>query len=138
MKVICADTAGFCFGVERAVKTVYDALDSGEEKIYTYGPIIHNETVVNELAKKGVSIISSPGELEQLEKGCVIIRSHGVTKEIYEILEKKGLKYIDATCPFVLKIHKLVDEASKKRRVCCGCGRQAASRSRRYTQLCKR
>ena len=114
MKVICADTAGFCFGVERAVKTVYDALASGEEKIYTYGPIIHNETVVNELAEKGVSIISSPGELEQLEKGCVIIRSHGVTKEIYEIMEKKGLKYIDATCPFVLKIHKLVDEASKK------------------------
>ena len=112
MKVILADKAGFCFGVERAVDTVYDALKSGEDRIYTYGPIIHNETVVQELEEKGVSIISTPEELKELETGCVIIRSHGVTREIYGILEEKGLKYIDATCPFVLKIHKLVQEAA--------------------------
>ena len=113
MKVICADTAGFCFGVERAVNTVYEALESGREKIYTYGPIIHNETVVEELEKKGVSIISSCEELENIKEGCVIIRSHGVTKDIYDIMDRQGIRYIDATCPFVLKIHKLVREAAE-------------------------
>ncbi|MBQ8956156.1 MAG: 4-hydroxy-3-methylbut-2-enyl diphosphate reductase [Lachnospiraceae bacterium] len=114
MKVITADTAGFCFGVERAVNTVYDALKEHEGRIYTYGPIIHNESVVQELLDKGVAIISSPDELEQIEEGTIIIRSHGVTKEIYGIIEKTGLKYIDATCPFVLKIHKLVQEAAER------------------------
>lgn len=114
MKVILADTAGFCFGVERAVDTVYDALGSGEDNIYTYGPIIHNEIVVKELEEKGVSVISSPEELKSLKKGCVIIRSHGVKKEIYDIMEQKGIRYIDATCPFVIKIHKLVKEAAKR------------------------
>ena len=112
MKVITAKNAGFCFGVERAVNTVYDALLSDDEKIYTYGPIIHNESVIEELEDKGVSIISSPDELKKLDQGTIVIRSHGVTKEIYDIMEEKGLKYIDATCPFVLKIHKLVREAS--------------------------
>ncbi len=114
MKVICAKTAGFCFGVERAVDTVYEAINAGEDRIYTYGPIIHNETVVNELEEKGVAVISSPEELKQLSEGCVIIRSHGVSKEIYDILNEKGIKYIDATCPFVLKIHQLVEEAAAK------------------------
>ncbi|MBQ7584291.1 MAG: 4-hydroxy-3-methylbut-2-enyl diphosphate reductase [Lachnospiraceae bacterium] len=114
MKVICADTAGFCFGVERAVNTVYDALKTEKGNIYTYGPIIHNETVVRELEERGVSVISSPEELKKLRKGCVIIRSHGVTREIYDIMEERGIRYIDATCPFVLKIHRLVQEASEK------------------------
>ncbi len=112
MKVIVAKTAGFCFGVEKAVNIVFEAVETGMEKIYTYGPIIHNDIVVQELSDKGVSIISTPEELKKLEDGCVIIRSHGVPREIYEILEKKGIKYIDATCPFVLKIHKLVKEAA--------------------------
>ena len=114
MKVICAETAGFCFGVERAVNTVYEAIENGEDRIYTYGPIIHNETVVKELEDKGVSIISSPGELKELDGGLVIIRSHGVIKEIYDIMEERGIKYIDATCPFVLKIHDLVSEAAER------------------------
>ncbi len=114
MKVLTAKTAGFCFGVERAVNTVYEALEAGDEKIYTYGPIIHNESVVKELTDKGVSIISSPEELRGLTEGTVIIRSHGVTKKIYDILKEKGLKYIDATCPFVLKIHNLVNEAAAR------------------------
>lgn len=114
MEVLTAKTAGFCFGVERAVDTVYKALEAGNEKIYTYGPIIHNESVVGELSDRGVSIISSPEELKDIKEGTVIIRSHGVTKEIYEILEEKGLKYVDATCPFVLKIHRLVHEAAER------------------------
>ena len=112
MTVKTAKTAGFCFGVERAVNTVYEALDKGGD-IYTYGPIIHNETVVSELAEKGVKVIKSPEELKDLDQGTVIIRSHGVTKEIYDILKEKGLDHIDATCPFVLKIHKLVREAAE-------------------------
>ncbi|MCR5746449.1 MAG: 4-hydroxy-3-methylbut-2-enyl diphosphate reductase [Lachnospiraceae bacterium] len=112
MEVITAETAGFCFGVERAVNTVYDAL-SNEDVIYTYGPIIHNESVVEELDQKGVKIINSLEELKEITYGTVIIRSHGVTRQVYEILENNGLKYIDATCPFVLKIHRLVDEAAK-------------------------
>ncbi|MBQ9442879.1 MAG: 4-hydroxy-3-methylbut-2-enyl diphosphate reductase [Lachnospiraceae bacterium] len=114
MKVITAETAGFCFGVERAVNTVYEAIEHEDVAIYTYGPIIHNESVVNELKERGVSIISTPEELKALDGGCVIIRSHGVTREIYGILKEKGLKYIDATCPFVLKIHNLVEEASAR------------------------
>ncbi|MCR5775041.1 MAG: 4-hydroxy-3-methylbut-2-enyl diphosphate reductase [Lachnospiraceae bacterium] len=113
MKVITAKSAGFCFGVERAVSTVYEALESGE-KIYTYGPIIHNESVIQELTDRGVGIISSPEELEDLGEATVIIRSHGVSKEIYDIMDRKGIRYIDATCPFVLKIHKLVREASER------------------------
>ena len=112
MEVITAETAGFCFGVERAVNTVYGAL-SGNGDIYTYGPIIHNETVVNELTGKGVRIINTPAELAEIKSGTVIIRSHGVTRQIYEIIERNGLKCIDATCPFVLKIHRLVEEAAK-------------------------
>ena len=113
MKGILAKTAGFCFGVEKAVNTVYEALESEGEKIYTYGPIIHNDIVVQELKDKGVSIVSSPEELKELDDGCLIIRSHGVSKEVYDILESKGIRYIDATCPFVLKIHRLVNEAAE-------------------------
>ncbi len=112
MEVITAETAGFCFGVERAVNTVYGALSENGD-IYTYGPIIHNETVVNELTGKGVRIINTPEELAEIKSGTVIIRSHGVTRQIYEIIERNGLKCIDATCPFVLKIHRLVEEAAK-------------------------
>ncbi|MBP5164489.1 MAG: 4-hydroxy-3-methylbut-2-enyl diphosphate reductase, partial [Lachnospiraceae bacterium] len=104
---------GFCFGVKRAVDMVYEAVKSGE-KIYTYGPIIHNDQVVNELKEKGVSVLNSPEELENISEGTVIIRSHGVEKQIYDMIEKKGLKLIDATCPFVKKIHRIVQEEAEK------------------------
>lgn len=116
MKVIKAETAGFCFGVKRAVDTVYEEIEKGG-KIYTYGEIIHNEEVVKDLEEKGVTVIHSREELEKLKEGTVIIRSHGVPKDIYELLEKKeGVKLVDATCPFVLKIHKIVAEESAKGR----------------------
>lgn len=111
MEVIVAETAGFCFGVKRAVDKVYEQIkESPEEKIYTYGPIIHNEEVVKDLESKGVSIIHSKGELKELKSGIVIIRSHGVDKEVYDIANSNQLKIIDATCPFVLKIHKIVEK----------------------------
>ena len=111
MQVIKAKTAGFCFGVKRAVDTVYEQVrQNSGEKIYTYGPIIHNKEVVRDLEEKGVIVLRSKEELEALERGTVIIRSHGVTKDILDILETKNLKIIDATCPFVKKIHRIVRE----------------------------
>ena len=111
MEVRLAKSAGFCFGVKRAVQTVYEQVEKGG-KIYTYGPIIHNEEVVKDLEKKGVSVIESPEELKRITEGTVIIRSHGVAKEIYQIIEKQGLDCVDATCPFVKRIHTIVEKES--------------------------
>lgn len=113
MEVRLAKTAGFCFGVRRAVDTVYEQVDKCEdEEIYTYGPIIHNEEVVKDLRNKGVEVLNTLEELKTLSEGIVIIRSHGVSKEVYEILEERGVKCVDATCPFVKKIHKIVEKES--------------------------
>lgn len=113
-KVTVAKSAGFCFGVERAVDTVYKQLEKQQGAIYTYGPIIHNEEVVNDLKAKGVRVIGETDDLDTYEKGTVILRSHGVSEEIYEKLKKKGFQIIDATCPFVLKIHRHVEKYSRE------------------------
>ena len=110
MEITVAKTAGFCFGVKRAVEKVYDQISTGKKPIYTYGPIIHNEEVVRDLEEKGVRVINSKEELDNLRDGVVVIRSHGVGREIYEMLEHRGLEIVDATCPFVKKIHKIVKE----------------------------
>ncbi len=110
MDVIVAKSAGFCFGVKRAVETVYSEVNKGK-KIYTYGPIIHNEEVVKDLEEKGVIVLENERQLEELSEGTVIIRSHGVEKRIQKLIEDRGLECIDATCPFVKRIHKIVDEA---------------------------
>ena len=107
MEVILAKTAGFCFGVRRAVDTVYEQVEQAEGPIYTYGPIVHNETVVQELEDKGVRVLNSEAELAALTEGTVIIRAHGVGRQIYELLEQKGIRLVDATCPFVKKIHRI-------------------------------
>ncbi len=114
MKVILAKSAGFCFGVKRAVETVYREAEKKEQPIYTYGPIIHNEEVVSDLEKKGVTVIHSVNELDEQPKGTVIIRSHGVEKAIYDQIRQRGFEIVDATCPFVLKIHRLVEQYSKE------------------------
>ena len=115
MKVELAKTAGFCFGVKRAVDTVYEQVKlHPEEPIYTYGPIIHNEEVVRDLEQKGVRVIYSEEDLKELERGIVIIRSHGVPKKICDLMEEKGIRCVDATCPFVKKIHRIVAEESEK------------------------
>lgn len=113
MEVKLAKTAGFCFGVKRAMEQVYEQIGKGE-KIYTYGPIIHNEEVVKELEKKGVTVIYSDEELSSLKEGIIVIRSHGVSKEILEKMKRQGLTCLDATCPFVKKIHRIVAEESAK------------------------
>ena len=111
-RLIVAKSAGFCFGVKRAVDTVYEQAKKEKEPIYTYGPIIHNEAVVEDLEKRGVIVIHSVEELRTAKKGTVIIRSHGVEKAVYEEIKKLGHTIVDATCPFVLKIHKIVEKYS--------------------------
>ena len=111
-----AKTAGFCFGVKRAVEQVYEQIEKGNGPIYTYGPIIHNEEVVRDLEEKGVRVIDTKEELSALSKGVVIIRSHGAGREIYEILEHNGITVVDATCPFVKKIHRIVKEQGEEGR----------------------
>ena len=115
MEVILAKTSGFCFGVRRAVDTVYEQTGR-KDKIYTYGPIIHNEEVVKDLEDKGVKVLNSMEELETLDEGTIIIRSHGVPKSICERIAAKGLECIDATCPFVKRIHKIVEKESENGR----------------------
>lgn len=116
MKVIVAKSAGFCFGVERAVESVYSEISAGKSPIYTFGPIIHNEQVVADLESKGVSVINDIDELKKIENGTIIIRSHGVPKDIYDILEERGIEVVDATCPFVKKIHNIVQKESENGR----------------------
>ena len=111
MEVIVAEHAGFCFGVKRAVEKVYEQAGTGKP-IYTYGPIIHNEEVVKDLAHKGVQVIDSEKELAQITEGTVVIRSHGVPGRIEDLIRAKGLECVDATCPFVKRIHNIVARES--------------------------
>ena len=128
MEVRLAEHTGFCFGVKRAVDTVYEQIKNGKN-IYTYGPIVNNEEVVKDLMRKGVRVLETKEELiELLEKGplsatgsrgaeipcSVVIRAHGVPEEIYRLLEEKGVECIDATCPFVRRIQKKAEEESRK------------------------
>ena len=114
MEIKLAKTAGFCFGVKRAVDTVYKEAEKNNETIYTFGPIIHNEQVVEDLEKNGVFVVNTVEELKSLKSGTtVIVRSHGVGKHIYDLMEACGLNIVDATCPFVKKIHRIVERESK-------------------------
>ena len=112
MKVKVARTAGFCFGVKRAVDKVYQLIEQGIQPIYTLGPIIHNEEVVSDLAARGVQVIEEK-DLDTLSGGTFVIRSHGVGREVYNKLKANRLDYIDVTCPFVLKIHRIVEKQSQ-------------------------
>ena len=109
MKVTLAKSAGFCFGVKRAVEMVYKEAGTGK-KVYTLGPIIHNEQVVQDLEQKGVRVIDTPEELSKAEDATVIIRSHGISADVYHQLEDKKVRIVDATCPFVSKIHRIVEK----------------------------
>ena len=114
MEISIAKSAGFCFGVRRAVDCVY--AEAEHEDVYTFGPIIHNDEVVADLERHGVRVIRDESEFAGIGQGTVIIRSHGVPRRIYREIEDAGLNLVDATCPFVLKIHKIVDEESAKGR----------------------
>ena len=115
MEVVTAKSAGFCFGVKRAVDTVYE-LSGSDKKIYTYGPIIHNESVVNDLKSKGVGIVNDLDELKGLDPDgtVIVIRSHGVSEDVYGKIRECGFEIVDTTCPFVKRIHDAVLEASEE------------------------
>ncbi len=115
MQITVADSAGFCFGVERAVQMVYDEAEKHSGGVYTMGPIIHNEQVVSDLVARGVKVIDD--DLICAETGqpiapgnTIIIRSHGISKAMYEKLKASGCTLVNATCPFVQKIHTIVKE----------------------------
>lgn len=114
MSVVIAEKAGFCFGVKRAVDIALYEKEKCCKKIYTFGPLIHNNDVVEFLKNNGIYPIDVD-EINNLEKGeTIIIRSHGVSKSILNMLEAKGLNVIDATCPHVLNIQKKAEAYSKK------------------------
>lgn len=122
MEVVVAKSAGFCFGVKRAVDAVYEQLETGKT-IYTYGPIVHNEEVVKALEEQGVRVIENEEELRRMEqeslcseKSTVIVRAHGIPQTTYKLIKEKGLECIDATCPFVGHIHQLINGESAKGR----------------------
>lgn len=106
-EIIRADHSGFCFGVKQAIDKAEAAAET-EEKIYSCGPLIHNKRVTGELRAKGIKEIHHPSEAE--EGASVIIRSHGEGKWFYEAAQDRNLKLVDATCPFVAKIHRLVED----------------------------
>ncbi len=112
--ITLAKTAGFCFGVDRAVSTLYNMVENGK-KVCTLGPIIHNPSVIGDLEKRGVHIIEHPAQAPQ--DTTVVIRTHGVEKFVIDELRKRSLDYIDLTCPFVMKIQKIVERHSKKDRL---------------------
>ncbi len=116
MEVKLAKSAGFCFGVKRAVEQVYEQIETGG-KIYTYGPIIHNEEVVRDLEERGVKVIHDEDELAGIKEGTVVIRSHGVPARIYDLIEQNGLECVDATCPFVKRIHNIVEKESAQNQI---------------------
>lgn len=108
MTIHVAKSAGFCFGVDRAVQMVFRLLDEGKQ-VYTLGPIIHNPQIVQELEERGVRIVDTPAEVPP--DGTLVIRSHGVARAVQEDISGRGLECADATCPFVRKIHKIVSRA---------------------------
>ena len=125
MEVKLAKTAGFCFGVKRAVDTVYWQIEKeqsdveDEKKIYTYGPIIHNEEVIKDLEKKGVQVLRTEDALDGISEGTVIIRSHGVEKRIYDKMEAKGLEYRGCDLSFCKKDPQHCGEGKPGRKTHC-------------------
>lgn len=127
MQIILAKTAGFCFGVDRAVSLVEEAVREGK-RVATLGPIIHNRHVIERFTALGVREIAAPEEARPGE--CVVIRSHGVTRAIMEQLAGMDVEVIDATCPFVKKIHRIISEAKEK------CSSRSSS-ARALTRRCR-
>ena len=109
MQVLLADEYGFCFGVERAVEMVEEAIGQGD-KVRALGPLIHNEQEMQRLAHEGVTTISEPVQISRDE--TAVIRAHGVTPEVQKELEEKAAKVVDATCPFVTRVQKLASRAA--------------------------
>lgn len=114
MEIEIAKNAGFCFGVKRAIDSAYDLLSGTNEKLYSIGPLIHNEVVTSSLKSKGLIELNDEKEISKLTGEKVIIRTHGIEKDAYETLKNNANDIVDLTCPFVSKIHSLVKEYSEE------------------------
>jgi len=112
MKIVVAEEAGFCFGVKRALKLVNEYLNQGNQ-IQTFGPLIHNIPVLNNLASQGVSSVDSVKEIEKDKTLC--IRTHGIPRQVEKQLQKKGVSTLDATCPLVKKEQKIIEKLGKEK-----------------------
>ncbi|MFQ6068921.1 MAG: 4-hydroxy-3-methylbut-2-enyl diphosphate reductase [Candidatus Aminicenantales bacterium] len=110
MEIIIAENCGLCYGVKRALNLARKTLEKKKEKVYTLGDLIHNPQVVQDLKNKGVQPVE---DLKSVEKGTIIIRSHGISPEAYTFLEKRNIEIVDATCPIVKKIQKLVERLAR-------------------------
>ena len=110
MEIIIGRTAGFCYGVKRAVESAEKDVVNSKEKIYCLGEIVHNKQVVEALEEQGITFIENMSEADS----TTIIRAHGVPKEVYDIAEKNKIELKDYTCPNVLKIHKIAEEYANK------------------------
>src|SRR6056297_2481842 len=107
LEIITADEAGFCFGVKRAIEIVKNAVSETDKNVYTLGPLIHNPQVVEKLRKKGVNLAEN---IEEIDNGVLIIRTHGVEPEVLKRAREKNLEIVDATCPFVKNAHTYAKE----------------------------
>ncbi|MBR1629867.1 MAG: 4-hydroxy-3-methylbut-2-enyl diphosphate reductase, partial [Lachnospiraceae bacterium] len=115
MKVITASTAGFCFGVKRAVDLAKQAAADNEHGVLTYGPLIHNASVIADLEKRNIRAVDPEDDApSDSEENTILIRAHGVGRETERQLKESYGKVVDATCPFVKKIHQIVAEESEK------------------------
>jgi 4-hydroxy-3-methylbut-2-en-1-yl diphosphate reductase len=119
MEILIAKSAGFCFGVDQAVNKIEKLIAINQtlnvpKPLYTYGPIIHNPHVVDNLKKRHVNVIAKIEELPLVEKGTILIRSHGVTFQEMKEMKDAGFEVVDSTCPYVKKIHRIVQKASKE------------------------
>lgn len=112
MKIVLGKTAGFCYGVKRAVEQALKEAQDKKEDIYCLGELVHNDQVKKKLESSGVKFIEDIKEVKSVKNSEVIIRAHGVTKEVYKYAEDHNIKLIDLTCPNVLKVHKIAKEAS--------------------------
>ena len=110
-KILLAEHSGFCFGVRRAIKIARHAASESKQPIYSLGPLIHNRQEVEKLREKGIHVAKT---LRGIKTGTVIIRSHGIHPETRKKVESKGLSIVDATCPFVQKVHQIVSFLKKE------------------------
>ena len=111
MKIHLAESAGFCSGVKRAVRLALETAEKENSPVYMLGDIVHNEHVVRELHRTGITVVDS---LEQIEFGVLLIRAHGAAPDLYKAARHKGLKIVDATCPLVLEIHKFARQLEEE------------------------
>ena len=134
MEIILADTAGFCFGVNRAVNKVEELLSDGK-KVATLGPLIHNPQYIQSLCDRGAVIVDSPDEVP---KNCeLVIRAHGITKQLFEEVKEAGISYSDATCPFVMKIQKIIDKHSTEDNIVLIAGDENHPEVKGFRSYCK-